>query len=125
MFFESNKLAYWIKTGTYVSADVVASNNTFNVKVGMTPTELYMYVNGTKYSRGIEVSEAIRNIYMFKHVNESFYKGKLYNMSIKNNGVFLANYTPVRVNTTGYLYDRITGKLLESEAGQFVLGPDV
>ena len=125
VFVDPNRVACWIKSGTYVHADVESSNNTFDVRTGMIPTELYMYVNGTKYSRAIDVSEAVRNIYIFTHGGSRFYKGKLYNMSIKYNGVLLANYTPVRVNTTGYLYDRVTGKLLGSESGQFVLGTDV
>lgn len=55
-----------------------------------------------------------------------FCKLKLYNMNIiKNNNTFL-NLIPVRIGNSGYMYDKISGRLFgNSGSGEFTLGPDV
>lgn len=42
------------------------------------------------------------------------------------NNVTLYSYIPVRVSTTGYMYDKVSGQLLgNAGTGAFILGPDV
>lgn len=49
----------------------------------------------------------------------------IYYFKISNNGTLVRDLIPVRVGTTGYMYDRVSGKLFSnSGTGSFVLGPD-
>lgn len=42
-----------------------------------------------------------------------------------DNGVVLADMIPVRVGTTGYMYDRVSGQLFGNDGtGDFIVGPD-
>lgn len=44
----------------------------------------------------------------------------------KRNGELIMDFIPVRVGTTGYMYDRVSGQLFgNSGTGEFILGPDV
>ena len=41
------------------------------------------------------------------------------------NGTLIRDFIPVRVNTTGYMYDRVSGELFgNAGTGSFTLGPD-
>ena len=52
--------------------------------------------------------------------------GRLYRASIVRNGTPIIDFIPVRIGTTGYLYDKIQGKLYgNAGTGNFTLGPDV
>lgn len=49
-----------------------------------------------------------------------------YTAKIYCNGLLVRDYIPVRVGTTGYLYDRVSGQLFGNQGtGDFVLGPDI
>jgi hypothetical protein len=51
---------------------------------------------------------------------------KLYNFKDYFNNVLVRDFIPVRIGTTGYLYDKVQGKLYgNSGTGSFTLGPDV
>lgn len=51
---------------------------------------------------------------------------KLYSFKLYDAGELVRDYIPVRVGTTGYLYDKVSGKLFGNEGtGNFILGPDV
>ena len=51
---------------------------------------------------------------------------KIYATQIWQNGVLVRDFIPVRKGSTGYLYDRVSGKLFgNAGTGDFVLGPDV
>ena len=50
---------------------------------------------------------------------------KIYKIAIYINGVLVRDYIPVRVGTTGYLYDKVSGQLFgNAGTGSFILGPD-
>lgn len=49
---------------------------------------------------------------------------RVYGCKVYQNGVLVRDYIPVRVGTTGELYDRVSGKFAERH-GDFVLGQDV
>lgn len=125
VYFTQSTVGYYIKSGVSKSASVTSSNATFNIKAGTTENEIYLYVNGAQYIGEVAIPEKLRKIYLFKHGGGTFYKGKISCFLIKYNGTTLRNYIPVRVNNTGYLYDKIEGKLYESESGQFILGSDI
>lgn len=50
-------------------------------------------------------------------------KMRLYSMSMKRGGVLIHDYIPVRVGTTGELYDRVS-KTFATRYGTLVIGPD-
>lgn len=46
-------------------------------------------------------------------------------VKIHDNGVLVRDFVPVRIETAGYLYDKVTGNLFgNSGTGSFILGPD-
>lgn len=50
---------------------------------------------------------------------------KLYGAVFTDNGIVVRDFIPVRIDTTGYLYDRVSGQLFGNMGtGAFVLGPD-
>lgn len=49
--------------------------------------------------------------------------GRLYGMRVLDSGMLVRDYIPVRVGTTGELYDRITGTFA-TRVGTFIVGPD-
>lgn len=50
---------------------------------------------------------------------------RLYGYRHYENGTLVRDFTPVRVESTGYLYDRVSGQLFGNMGtGAFVLGPD-
>ena len=73
----------------------------------------------------------------------SFYSGNCYLFTINNNGTAhhgafgtnrirrfsiqgICDMIPVRIGTTGYMFDRVTGKMYgNSGTGNFILGPDI
>ena len=79
---------------------------------------------GTKYiSRNIAIlARYYDNSLGFNSSNIDLHCFKIYDA---NDGLIF-NAIPVRVGTTGYLYDRVSGKLFgNAGTGDFVLGPDV
>lgn len=51
---------------------------------------------------------------------------RIYSCSLIDNGKLVRDFIPVRVGTTGYMYDKVSGELFgNSGTGNFVLGPDV
>lgn len=54
-----------------------------------------------------------------------YFRGRFGAMKIYQNGNLVRDFIPVRVGTTGYLYDRVSKKLFGNlGTGDFVLGPD-
>lgn len=53
-------------------------------------------------------------------------RATVYYTKISKNGILVRDFIPVRVGTTGYMYDKVSGELFgNSGTGNFVLGPDV
>lgn len=50
----------------------------------------------------------------------------LYYCKIYQNDALVRDFVPVRIDTTGYLYDKVSGELFgNAGTGNFVLGPDI
>lgn len=64
---------------------------------------------------------------IFASTNGSYpLSGKVYYLKIYQNDNLVRDFIPVRVGTTGYLYDRVSGQLFEnSGSGSFTYGNDV
>lgn len=69
-----------------------------------------------------------KNIWIFKasrNASSPAYM-KLYSFKLYDAGELVRDYIPVRVGTTGYLYDKVSGKLFGNQGTvEFDLGPDV
>lgn len=53
---------------------------------------------------------------------ECIYKSRLYGL----NRALVLDLIPVRIGTTGYMYDKVSGRLFgNAGTGEFILGPDV
>lgn len=51
---------------------------------------------------------------------------KIYYFKIYDNGTLIRDFIPVRVGTTGYMYDKVSGTLFgNSGTGDFILGNDI
>ena len=51
---------------------------------------------------------------------------KVYSFSLIMNGVKVLDFIPVRVGQTGYMYDKVSGKLFGNDGtDDFILGPDI
>lgn len=84
-------------------------------------------VNDVLYSLGQTSSFTTdTNIQVFFAGNKSLRKftGKIYGLKFENETITM-DLTPVRVGTTGYMYDRISGQLFgNAGTGDFILGND-
>ena len=89
------------------------------------------YINGVlnkALTASISSCDSGGTLYMFAmHQNGTRwqFKGKIYYCKIWQDDVLVRDYIPVRVGTTGYMYDRCTNTLFGNDGtGSFVLGPD-
>ena len=68
------------------------------------------------------------NLYLFamhQSGTKWFFQGKIYYCKIWQDDVLVRNFIPVRVGTTGYMYDKVSGELFGNEGtGDFILGND-
>ena len=59
-------------------------------------------------------------------ISNAQFVGKLYSFRIEDdNNINIIDLIPVRVGTTGYMYDRVSGQLFGNDGtGDFIVGPD-
>lgn len=98
-----NRLSLYDSEGTIVTS-VVASTNSFN-------TQYSLAVFGENRGGTVLISDV---------------KLRLYYLKIYDNTTLVRDFIPVRVGSTGYMYDKVSGQLFgNSGTGNFVLGQDV
>ena len=87
-------------------------------------TTLYVDDTGAGYKGRSGAST--NPIALFNVYNGSFQSNaRLYSAIIKDGDTVVFDAIPVRVGTTGYLYDKISGQLFgNAGTGSFILGPD-
>lgn len=68
-----------------------------------------------------------QSIYIFRgRANAGTPKVKVFSAKIYDGDILMRDYIPVRVGTTGYLYDKVSGQLFgNSGSGDFILGNDI
>lgn len=83
-------------------------------------------VNGTSYSEAGTTYSANRTIRLYGGYQGTYGSLKCKRAVFRDaNDNFLIDMIPVRVGTTGYMYDKISGQLFgNSGTGDFILGPD-
>ena len=66
------------------------------------------------------------NLWLYRRRNNTNpFIGKMKNFIVNSNGEPRLHLIPVRVGTTGYMYDKVSGQLFgNSGTGDFILGPD-
>ena len=51
---------------------------------------------------------------------------RCYSVVVRRSGNVIHDFIPVRIGTTGYMYDTISGELFgNAGTGDFTLGPDI
>ncbi len=67
-----------------------------------------------------------RNNYLDNTASITCAKIKIYQVKIYSNGVLVRDFIPVRVGSTGYMYDKVSKRLFgNSGTGNFTLGQDI
>ena len=68
-----------------------------------------------------------QSIYIFRgRVSSGTPEVKVFSAKIYDGDILMRDYIPVRVGTTGYLYDKVSGQLFgNSGSGDFILGNDI
>ena len=92
------------------------------------PNKKYLF-DGTQVGAFTSFPSLSKTIYlMARWINNSTdlrLCGNFYGSTITQQGSFVINMIPVRVGTTGYLYDKVSGTLFGNNGtGSFTLGPD-
>ena len=113
-------------------------NNYNNSRIGANPTELWLNYNNDGLFRSISNSYSLPtlsftpayNIRLFGSAgivaSYTSWKGKLYNVKITQGNNLIMDLIPVRKDTTGYMYDKVSGRLFgNSGTGDFILGEDI
>lgn len=113
----------------WISSPTIATNSrhTFEIK------NRSLFVDGTSVvaSSSAAAFRATVSVCLLRANTPSGYqsgsnrrmKGRIYSFSAREGGVLLFDYTPVRVGTTGELYDRVSGTFA-TRVGTFGVGPD-
>ena len=87
------------------------------------------YLNGTAVETEIPLNiKPVRTMYLFAYNRggtTGFCKARVSSFVVKENGVLLCDFIPVRKGTVGYLYDRVSDQLYgNAGTGSFIVGPD-
>lgn len=88
-------------------------------------------INGVEYtSTSIQSSYTFSPFLMFCCNNSSglqiYSKMRCYSVVVRRSGNVIHDFIPVRIGTTGYMYDTISGELFgNAGTGDFTLGPDI
>jgi hypothetical protein len=124
---------YWIQRSSSISAFVRSNCSTdtwYNVTID--PVNGTALINGTSitFTKISNLYTTSQNYYIFARKAQSgsiqSRPGRFKFFKIWNDGTLVRDFIPVRVNTTGYMYDRVSQTLFgNSGTGSFTLGPDI
>lgn len=142
----SEATSYRFKWGTSGSNNIYYGYGNSNIDDDITPTlaDKYLfhmesknqYVKDASGNVVISSKETLSRfstspIYLFRLKSGSSFVAmtgtiRIYYCKIWKNSALVRDYIPVRVGSTGYLYDRVSGQLFgNAGTGKFILGPDV
>lgn len=84
------------------------------------------FYDSTDYSNSGSNNTRTIKLYTATYNHANISNMKCYSFSIKNNWTLILNFIPVRIGTTGYMYDTVSGELFgNAGTGDFILGPDI
>jgi len=73
------------------------------------------YIQGNRFFRIFSIDDNRYNL-----------TGRIYYFRLYIDGVLVRDLHPVRIGSTGYMYDALTGNLLGNDGtGEFIIGPDI
>ena len=119
--------SYWRYKGT--SSTESLAPGTYVLELG-NPSK----INGVEFSINGNKSFIgnTEHLTLFARVNSdnpsgtSFLVGKIYYVQMYYGDTLVMNLVPVRIDTTGYMYDTVSGQLFgNAGTGDFTLGPDI
>lgn len=107
----------------YGSANVSFSANT---DYTVTFNKTKMTVNGTNYNINTSTPFTTPTNIFFFGSNSAKGSFKISSVQISQNGTLVRDFIPVRIGTTGYMYDNVTQQLYANAGtGDFILGNDI
>lgn len=121
-------------TGSTTPFKLVKSTTKHTIKMSVSQNYGTVWVDGeliyeNTWFSGNYISNISQAIFATKYGNNDyrdFSACKIYNVKMWQNNTLVRNFVPVRIDTTGYLYDIVSGELFGNLGpGNFVLGPDV
>lgn len=87
---------------------------------------LKVTLNNTNYTTPVTITLYAGNQTGGVRSGNRFTNGKIYYIKFYESNVLVRDFIPVRVGTTGYMYDKVSGKLFGNDgSGQFILGEDL
>ena len=101
--------------GSVFTIEIRVTNSNIVARSNNNPEQSFLRVISENY------------IVLFCWANYNFKsKGRIYSFKLYDNTTPIMDLIPVRIGTTGYLYDKVQGKLYSnSGTGNFTLGPDL
>ena len=85
-------------------------------------------INGTEYNSDVLSYYQGSTFCLFRYYTGNYFylsKMRCYVLKLYSNNVIVMDMIPVRVGTTGYMYDKVSGQLFgNAGTGAFILGPD-
>lgn len=127
-FSSGNQFAFGMTKNAWPGTKTTLSTGTFYT---LTAKNGSYSVNGTTYSSTSQSSfptAAKFLLFACRDGNGNVFLSKISIkiIQIRHNGVLIRDMIPVRVGTTGYMYDRVSGQMFGNDGtGDFVVGPDV
>lgn len=124
-FGEAGSARYWgvnTTSGAYVS---IAPTTQITFYLDFNSSGVNGTVNASSIARSGSTTRDEWSI--FASTNGSYpLSGKVYFLKIYQNDNLVRDFIPVRVGTTGYMYDKVSGQLFgNAGTGNFILGNDV
>jgi hypothetical protein len=122
--YSTTQLQYWDGSST-----VTKQVGTYNVKYKVEYKNGDFYVDDVlKYTMGTS-GFGSKNFCAFGYLAESGTMSsnmQLYSLKLWKDGTLVRDMIPCRVETTGYMYDKVSGTLFgNAGTGNFTLGPDI
>jgi len=127
--FNYSKDAYFdtgdgVNVGRLITTDIKIQINTiYEIELGnkyikdiIADTIIY----GTTYNATYNKTLTLNN-----YNNRNFSENRWYHVEIFDDTTLILDLIPVRIGTTGYMYDKVSGELFSNDGtGDFILGPD-
>lgn len=121
----SNKWSFASNGSTYASS-ITANTNRHIFKIDNVAAKGYIDSTAITIGRNAAAYYGTTEIFARHTVSNRTCAGKIYACTIAEGNTFVRDYIPVRVETIGCLYDRVSGALFYSSGSTgFTCGPDV
>lgn len=123
----NNNIGLFNDSSQHIIFNNMAVDTIHIIEGTMSTEELSLTVDGEKKKEIVATnSSTTRRLILFRHNNRYYYIGRLYYMRINIGGKLVRDFIPVRIDTTGYMYDKVSKQLFgNSGTGEFILGPDI